>query len=429
MNPQILPPPSVILEKLSLSPSSDKKGKSPFERSQYRAITNWITRYRAKENSTNLAKVESLLQAFTHLCDLQQWQTASQLLALRLNTPTQEDLDNQLHTWGYYTQQIALYEPLLHKLGDTWNATLLNGLGIAHNSLGNHHRALAYHQQQSNIAQTLNKPAIKARVLGNTGVTYHCLGQYSQAIACYQQQLGIGQQLNSVSILIQALAGLGSSYYQQKQYGLAITYYQQQHFKQAESYAKQHLVLVKTLGDLPHEQMALTHLGNIHAQTNMRLFAVHCFQDALSIAKSLNDAAGQSDLYEKIAYLHLQQQHWEKAISHYQHALSIAQAQGELPKQNKMLNNLGAIYLKQKQPSDAVECFEQVVKVRQQLGDPLEEAKAWVLLGKTLRDQNKRDDATVVFQQARKKLEETGDPNLGSLCETAQASLSGVGGC
>ncbi|MEO1389824.1 MAG: tetratricopeptide repeat protein [Cyanobacteria bacterium J06634_6] len=153
--PNPLPPSELILKHLQLAPLSQQTFASPFIRSQHRATRHWLTRRQNIDSSSPIAQIEGLLQAFTHLCDLQDWVTASKLLTLRLNTPTQEELDNQLHTWGYYQQQRSLYEPLLGKLNDEWQAILLNGLGNVHNSLGNHHTALTYHQQTSKSPKKL----------------------------------------------------------------------------------------------------------------------------------------------------------------------------------------------------------------------------------------------------------------------------------
>ena len=154
-----LPHPDVILEKLKIDLTSAALIKSPADRSQYRAILNWLRRYQSPDDSSNLEQIKGVIQSFHHACDVNNWYAASQLLSLRLNTPTQEELDNQLQTWGYYKEQIELYKPLLGKLGDEWDAILLNGLGVAHNSLGNHHVALTYNQQQAKISQKINKPA------------------------------------------------------------------------------------------------------------------------------------------------------------------------------------------------------------------------------------------------------------------------------
>jgi hypothetical protein len=50
------------------------------------------------------------LEAFHHLCELEDWETASKILFIPLDTPTKDALVNQLGVWGYYREQIDLYK-------------------------------------------------------------------------------------------------------------------------------------------------------------------------------------------------------------------------------------------------------------------------------------------------------------------------------
>lgn len=174
---------------------------------------------------------------------------------------------------------------------------------------------------------------------------------------------------------------------------------------------------MRTLGDRPHEQTALTHLGNIHALCHMPMFAIHCFQDAIAIAESLDDYENQADLHDKLAYLSLQQRHWQQSISHYQKALTIAQQLEDLALQSKSWNNIGGIYLTLEQFSPASECFQRVINLRQQQDDLSGEAKAWVILGKTLKQADQLEGSLKAFQQARKVFETLGDANLVARCD------------
>ena len=60
------------------------------------------------------------------------------LLYMPLNTPTREEVHNQLFTWGYYSDVIALYEELLGKGSAMLDAVLMNGLGASYDVLGNY---------------------------------------------------------------------------------------------------------------------------------------------------------------------------------------------------------------------------------------------------------------------------------------------------
>lgn len=85
------------------------------QRLQYRAIVQWITDYKPKSD-TNLEKVKGYLEALNHLYHVEDWERASKILFIRLNTPTNQELHDQLDTWGYYSKQIYLYSRIVGKI-------------------------------------------------------------------------------------------------------------------------------------------------------------------------------------------------------------------------------------------------------------------------------------------------------------------------
>ncbi|WP_148650102.1 hypothetical protein [Nostoc sp. NIES-3756] len=71
-------------------------------RTSYRAVINWLTKYNPNADASNLEKIKGLLEAFYHLCEVEDVERAWKIIDCRLNTPTQEYLIEQLRTWGYY---------------------------------------------------------------------------------------------------------------------------------------------------------------------------------------------------------------------------------------------------------------------------------------------------------------------------------------
>lgn len=76
---------------------------SRLKRAHYRAVKNWLTKHRPNTDASNLEMVRGYLEAFHHLCEVKAWEEASTILFTHLNTPTNEQLHNQLYTWGYYS--------------------------------------------------------------------------------------------------------------------------------------------------------------------------------------------------------------------------------------------------------------------------------------------------------------------------------------
>ncbi len=78
--------------------------------------------YAPEPNASNLEKVRGYLEGFHHLCEVGDWRGAGEILCIRLDTPMNEELHNQLRTWGHYPEQLELYSRLLGKLNPLWDS-------------------------------------------------------------------------------------------------------------------------------------------------------------------------------------------------------------------------------------------------------------------------------------------------------------------
>ena len=77
---------------------------------KYVAIEYFLTHeYEFTEDVENRTKVDRYLQVFNHLGEASEWQKASQVLSF---CPISKELHEQLRIWGYYREQIELYENL-----------------------------------------------------------------------------------------------------------------------------------------------------------------------------------------------------------------------------------------------------------------------------------------------------------------------------
>ncbi|MHC5827736.1 MAG: hypothetical protein ACYT04_70600, partial [Nostoc sp.] len=120
---------------------------SRWQKAQYRAAINWLTKYKPLPNASNLDKVRGCLEAFHHLCELKSWEKAIKIFALNLNINENVELHLQLGTWGYYEEQIELYKVLLGKIEDSVDIVSLVGLGKANTLLGNYNQSFSYYIQ------------------------------------------------------------------------------------------------------------------------------------------------------------------------------------------------------------------------------------------------------------------------------------------
>ena len=106
----ITPPGEDVLAQLGIDPTTIKSIKPHWKRTHYRAISNWLTQYQPPSNASNLDKIKGYIEAFYHLCELEDWEKCWTIIYSRLNLINQEELHNQLGIWGYAQEQIKLYE-------------------------------------------------------------------------------------------------------------------------------------------------------------------------------------------------------------------------------------------------------------------------------------------------------------------------------
>jgi tetratricopeptide (TPR) repeat protein len=157
-------------------------------------------------DATNLDKVRRYLEAFYHLCEVEDWKRAGKILLTRLNTPTKEQLHNHLNTWGYYQEQADIYDRVLEKINEKFNNRnfiwdsnwlelgsfiniILTGLGNSYLGIGEYEKAIGYYQQRLTLARNTRDRKGEGWALANIALAYKNLRNYNQAINCLQQSL------------------------------------------------------------------------------------------------------------------------------------------------------------------------------------------------------------------------------------------------
>jgi tetratricopeptide (TPR) repeat protein len=139
----IIPSGEEILAQLDIGSNTVKAMKEGMKRSYYRAVINWLMKYKANSDASNLEKVKGLLEAFYHLCEVENWKKAKTIFLTALNTPTgKNELYWQLGIWGNYNQQINLLNRILNKIDEETDVMCLNTLGIVNRKLGNYQQAI-----------------------------------------------------------------------------------------------------------------------------------------------------------------------------------------------------------------------------------------------------------------------------------------------
>jgi tetratricopeptide (TPR) repeat protein len=152
---------------------------------EYTAVEYYLTvEDEPPSDAANIEKVHRYIEAFHHLCEVEAWEKAITVFSTRLDTPTDDELHNQLNVWGYYTEQVNVYNRLLGKFSASLDTIVLNGLSNLYNSLGDYGKAIEYQWQHLKIAREIGDRLGEGIALGSLGLNYYYMGNYPKAIEC-----------------------------------------------------------------------------------------------------------------------------------------------------------------------------------------------------------------------------------------------------
>ena len=337
MQNNFTPSGELILEQLGINPHNLRADFSTREqRLQYRAVVQWLTDYKPKRDASNLEKVKRYLEAFHHLCEVEDWERASKIIEMHLDTPHNTELHNPLITWGYYREVIDLYSRLLGNLDRASDAVCFFGRGKAYHYLGNYDSAIFNYQESRSLFLKIGYSLGVGKVRGSMGNTYLALREYDLAISCYEECLVISRKTNNQKSIGATLGNLGNIYFATGQYYIAI------------DYAKQSLTIAEKIGDLHGIGIALTNLGNALFKLGHHLKAYKKFLRASEIFVQIGDLHSEALIVYNSAMFQADLGNLPLAIESCDLALSIATELGiplakecqELKEQLLSKNNL-----------------------------------------------------------------------------------------
>ncbi|MBD2180340.1 tetratricopeptide repeat protein [Planktothrix sp. FACHB-1355] len=165
-----------------------------WKRTQYRAVINWLTKYKPQPDSPILEQLRGCLEAFHHLCAVDAWEKAANLIrrGVPVTTSTvplnsyediylEEALHNQLGDFSYYREQIDLCGKLIGKVNNEVDAYTLSNLGNTYTCLKQYETAIEYHKQSLGIAAGIGDKWAAAAAIHNLSDAYRLLKQFDLA--------------------------------------------------------------------------------------------------------------------------------------------------------------------------------------------------------------------------------------------------------
>ncbi|WP_449421005.1 tetratricopeptide repeat protein [Phormidium nigroviride] len=273
--------------------------------------------YEPQPTADNLEKVNHYLEAFNHFCELAAWEEAWQVLFIRCDTPTREELHNQLQTWGYYRLQIELYNQLLGKLENKYRDSICYcGLGIAYRNLGDYRLAIEYHQKDLEIAREIGDRGGEGGANGNLGNAYQSLGDYRLAIEYHQKRLEIAIEVGDRGGEGRANGGLGNAYQSLGDYRLAIEYHEKW------------LEIAIEVGDRGGEGQTYGGLGNAYYSLGDYRLGIDYYQKQLEIVREIGDRRGEANAWFNLGNTLARVDRKLEAITAYENARNLFEVMG-----------------------------------------------------------------------------------------------------
>jgi tetratricopeptide (TPR) repeat protein len=268
-----------VLQRLDLEARSAQK-MPRWQRTHYRAVRNWLGLYQADSSASQLEQVKGCLEAFFHLKEVEDWLGMKVVLQAEIDDSGYE-LHEQLHTWGYYQEQVAAYEQLLGRLDRALDSTILSGLGITSHTIGRYEQAIAYYERDLEIAEQLADVDREVSALSNMALAYHFLKEYGVAHQYHDRCLA---KVDQVTDLAKQGAVFGN---------LGLTYKAQRNDERALECFERHLELARQAENQPGQGSALGNLGNLYRRLGRLDDGLRCYEDYLAIAVAMGDRWSQ----------------------------------------------------------------------------------------------------------------------------------------
>jgi tetratricopeptide (TPR) repeat protein len=328
----------------------------------YNAIAYFLTvEDEPPENAKNLEKVDRYLQAFHHLCETSAWQKAGQILSF---CPFPKELHDQLRIWGYYREQIELYQNLLGKVSSEQDLICLHGLGRVFYNLSDFDKSWDYYQQQLQLAHQVNNCQAEAQAIAGLGEIQQIKQNYAEAITFFQQQLDIARGIGDYAQEGYALNSLGNIFYD-----LGLTRNKQNYCQKGLIYLQKSLETARKLENLEMESIFLNNVGRAYFERGQYDQVLIFIRQQLDIFDKTNDKRGKYFALEDLGQCYAMLRQYDQSLQYAKEALSIVREFGDKFNEGRTLNSLGVIYCyKLKRYQEALPYFEKTLEIMQKIG-------------------------------------------------------------
>ena len=285
-----------------------------------------------------------------------------------MNTRAFQSLGDHRKALEYHEKQLKI----AIEIGDrAREGTAYGNLSYTHRSLGDFPKAIEYTEKRLKIAIEIGDLAEEGAAYGNLGNAYQSLGDYQKAIDYHGKHLKIAQEISDRGGQGRAYGNLGNVYQSLCDYQKAIEYHEK------------HLKIAKEIGDRAGEGAAFGDLGNPFQSLGDYQKAIEYQEKHLKLAIEDRDRAGEGTAYGVLSYTYRSLGDSQKAFEYTENHLKIAIEDGDRTGEGTAYGNLGHIYRSLGDVRKATEYAEKHLKIAEEVGDWAGEGRAYENLGNT----------------------------------------------
>lgn len=326
----------------------------------YIAIEYWLVEYQPPIGASNLEQVCGYLEAFHHLCEIEAWGKASQILFCLPKFPNSKQLHQQLGIWGCYREQIKMYTKILYKYNREIDCILLHNLIHAYIYTGQLYIAIKCCKTLLEISQNIRNRQAEARAHGGLGRIYNFKFENIQmALQHYQQQLSISRESGDLQQVAEALSGIGCVHRELRK------------FQQALHYQHEALKITYKINDLDMTFEILGIIGSIHTTQGKYKKAVEFIKQQLEWSRKKDNRRQQWVALHNLGSAYISFKNFPTGLELLHEALRIIRDIGDLSGESITLNSIGAVYGGFGDYYSAIDYFYHVLTITNQINDIL----------------------------------------------------------
>nr|XP_032803282.1 tetratricopeptide repeat protein 28 isoform X2 [Petromyzon marinus] len=207
--------------------------------------------------------------------------------------------------------------------------SVFSALSSAYWALGQPHKAIAYMQQDLQVAKALGDPAGECRALANLGAAHFSQGNYKEALNSHRLQLVVAMKQKNREGAAGALASLGHVYAALGDHPNSLASH------------KQCALLAQQAGDRLGEARQLGSMGAVYLAMGDSDSALECHARHLRLAQELEHPHEEARAHSNLGGTCHVRRDFSRALEHHARVLELAQELGDRAGEARAYAGLG----------------------------------------------------------------------------------------